>query len=73
MQVLVPCVNSRLEYQNFLPSILGDKLYIIMDLIDGAPLGEHFNALKEKQQTFGEDRLWNIFIQVYLYYIISLN
>ncbi|XP_066935146.1 serine/threonine-protein kinase Nek10-like [Clytia hemisphaerica] len=44
----------------------GDKLYIIMDLIDGAPLGEHFNALKEKQQMFSEDRLWNIFIQIVL-------
>ena len=35
-----------------------------MDLIDGAPLGEHFNSLKEKGQTFTEDRLWDIFIQV---------
>ena len=35
-----------------------------MDLIDGAPLGEHFNALKEKQKIFNEERIWNIFIQV---------
>lgn len=45
-------------------SILGDKLYIVMELIEGVPLAEHFNSLKEKQQQFTEDRLWNIFIQV---------
>jgi len=44
----------------------GDKLYIIMELIDGAPLGEHFNSLKEKGERFSEDRLWNIFTQIVL-------
>ena len=43
---------------------IGEKLFIIMDLIDGAPLGEHFNSLKEKGEMFTESRLWNIFIQV---------
>ncbi len=46
------------------PFILGDKLYIVMELIEGVPLAEHFNSLKEKQQQFTEDRIWNIFIQV---------
>ena len=36
-----------------------------MELINGAPLGEHFNSLKEKGERFSEDRLWNIFTQVY--------
>lgn len=45
-------------------SISGDKLYIVMELIEGVPLAEHFNSLKEKQQQFDEDRVWNIFIQV---------
>lgn len=36
-----------------------------MELIEGAPLGEHFNSLKEKQLHFTEERLWKIFIQVY--------
>lgn len=44
--------------------VLGEKLYIIMELIDGAPLGEHFNSLKEKGERFSEERLWNIFTQV---------
>eukprot|EP00794_Sanderia_malayensis_P003149 gene3149-3618_t len=43
-----------------------DKLYIIMELIDGAPLGEHFNSLKEKGERFSEERLWNILIQIVL-------
>lgn len=47
-----------------IPFILGDKLYIVMELIEGVPLAEHFNSLKEKQQQFTEDRIWNIFIQV---------
>lgn len=44
----------------------GDKLYIIMDLIDGAPIGEHFNSLKEKGQMFTEERIWDIFVQMVL-------
>ena len=44
--------------------LIDDKLYIIMELIDGAPLGEHFNSLKEKNERFSEERLWNIFTQV---------
>ncbi|XP_066301815.1 serine/threonine-protein kinase Nek10-like [Branchiostoma lanceolatum] len=43
-----------------------DRLYILMDLIEGAPLGEHFNSLKEKGERFPEDRIWNIFLQIVL-------
>ncbi|XP_063778325.1 serine/threonine-protein kinase Nek10 isoform X3 [Pseudophryne corroboree] len=43
-----------------------DKLYIVMELIEGASLGEHFKSLKEKKQQFTEERLWNIFIQLCL-------
>ncbi|XP_053343859.1 serine/threonine-protein kinase Nek10 [Clarias gariepinus] len=43
-----------------------DKLYIVMELVEGAPLAEHFSSLKEKQQTFTEERVWNIFIQMCL-------
>ncbi|XP_062839859.1 serine/threonine-protein kinase Nek10 isoform X7 [Anolis carolinensis] len=50
-------------YRTFLEN---DKLYIIMELIEGAPLGEHFHSLKEKQQHFSEERIWNIFIQLCL-------
>lgn len=48
-------------------SISGDKLYIVMELIEGVPLAEQFNSLKEKQQQFTEDRIWNIFIQVNIF------
>ncbi|XP_010776260.1 serine/threonine-protein kinase Nek10 [Notothenia coriiceps] len=50
-------------YKTFLE---GDRLYIVMELIEGVPLAEHFNSLKEKQQKFTEDRLWNVFIQMCL-------
>ncbi|XP_069504875.1 serine/threonine-protein kinase Nek10 [Ambystoma mexicanum] len=50
-------------YRTFLEN---DRLYIVMELIEGAPLGDHFNSLKEKQQQFTEERIWNIFIQLCL-------
>nr|XP_019600857.1 PREDICTED: serine/threonine-protein kinase Nek10 isoform X6 [Rhinolophus sinicus] len=43
-----------------------DRLYIVMELIEGVPLGEHFSSLKEKQHHFTEERLWKIFIQLCL-------
>ncbi|XP_071803322.1 serine/threonine-protein kinase Nek10-like isoform X1 [Asterias amurensis] len=43
-----------------------DNLYIVMELIEGAPLYEHFNSLKEKGERFSEERIWNIFIQIVL-------
>uniref|UniRef100_A0A8C9QKJ9 NIMA related kinase 10 n=1 Tax=Spermophilus dauricus TaxID=99837 RepID=A0A8C9QKJ9_SPEDA len=42
------------------------ELYIVMELIEGASLGEHFSSLKEKQHHFTEERLWKIFIQLCL-------
>ena len=44
--------------------LTGDTLFIVMDLIEGAPLDEHFNSLKEKGNRFSETRIWNILIQV---------
>ena len=43
-----------------------NKLCIVMELIEGAPIGEHFHSLKEKKETFAECRIWNIFIQIVL-------
>ncbi|NXU79493.1 NEK10 kinase, partial [Oreotrochilus melanogaster] len=50
-------------YRTFLEN---DRLYIIMELIEGVPLGDHFHSLKEKQQLFTEERIWHIFIQLCL-------
>ncbi|XP_041963319.1 serine/threonine-protein kinase Nek10 isoform X2 [Alosa sapidissima] len=44
----------------------GDRMYIVMELIEGLPLSDHFTSLKEKQQQFTEDRVWNVFIQLCL-------
>ncbi|NXW49872.1 NEK10 kinase, partial [Nyctiprogne leucopyga] len=50
-------------YRTFLEN---DRLYIVMELIEGVPLGEHFGSLKEKQRQFTEERIWHIFIQLCL-------
>ncbi|NWS62149.1 NEK10 kinase, partial [Chunga burmeisteri] len=50
-------------YRTFLEN---ERLYIVMELIEGVPLGEHFHSLKEKQQQFTEERIWRIFIQLCL-------
>ncbi|XP_066500485.1 serine/threonine-protein kinase Nek10 [Hoplias malabaricus] len=60
-QMLHP--NIVKYFKTFLES---DRLYIVMELVEGAPLAEHFTSLKEKQQTFTEERVWNIFIQMCL-------
>lgn len=52
------------KYKTVVVSIVGEKLYVVMELIEGVPLTQHFNSLKEKQQRFTEDRIWSIFIQV---------
>ena len=72
--ISLSCDKSTFFRKPFLSSalfiyLLGEKLYIIMELIDGAPLGEHFNSLKEKGERFSEDRLWNIFTQVFCWYL----
>lgn len=46
------------------------KLYILMDLIDGAPLKEHINSVREKKQNFSESRIWNVLIQVWPHLIL---
>ncbi|XP_010157074.1 PREDICTED: serine/threonine-protein kinase Nek10-like, partial [Eurypyga helias] len=50
-------------YRTFLEN---DRLYIVMELIEGVPLGQHLHSLKEKQQYFTEERIWHIFIQLCL-------
>ena len=37
-----------------------------MELIDGAPLSQHVRTLKEKQERWHEDKIWNLFIQMVL-------
>ena len=44
-----------------------------MEYIDGAPLTEHFNSLKEKKEKFLEDRIWKIFIQVQFIFLYTID
>ncbi|RCN52664.1 hypothetical protein ANCCAN_01040 [Ancylostoma caninum] len=42
------------------------RLYILMDLIEGTSLKEHITSVREKRQSFPEDRIWNMVIQTTL-------
>lgn len=59
--------SIRKESDTLVMLLLGEKLYIVMELIEGVTLAEHLVSLKEKHQKFSEDRLWNIFIQVTMF------
>ncbi|EPB67703.1 kinase domain protein, partial [Ancylostoma ceylanicum] len=41
------------------------RLYILMDLIEGTSLKEHITSVREKRQSFPEDRIWNMVIQLF--------
>ena len=43
-----------------------DRLYIVMELIEGASMHEHFISAKEKNEQFSEERISNIFSQIIL-------
>ena len=43
-----------------------NRLYIVMELIEGASLSEHCISLQEKKLRFTEERVWNIFVQLVL-------
>eukprot|EP00049_Salpingoeca_infusionum_P002982 m.61885 g.61885 ORF g.61885 m.61885 type:complete len:1271 (-) comp11886_c1_seq1:380-4192(-) len=40
------------------------SLYIVMEMVEGASLMDHFNSLAEKQETMSEPRIWKIFVQI---------
>ncbi|KAJ1626285.1 kinase-like domain-containing protein, partial [Pavlovales sp. CCMP2436] len=42
------------------------KLYIVTELVDGASLLDHLTALREKGERLGEERVWQIFVQLLL-------
>lgn len=44
-----------------------------MELIEGASLAEHFASLKEKNERFTEERVWNIFFQVKLVLLLFIE
>ena len=42
----------------------GGHLYIVMELIEGAPLSDIITSLADKKERFEENRIWRIFTQV---------
>ena len=51
---------------NTIPYHIDQNLYIVMELVEGASLQDHFNSLTEKKQTMDEPRIWRIFVQLSL-------
>ncbi|XP_076326720.1 serine/threonine-protein kinase Nek10-like isoform X2 [Tachypleus tridentatus] len=41
-----------------------EKLYIVMDLIEGLSLNEVVNSMKEKEEMFLEEKIWKLLIQL---------
>ncbi|GAA53614.1 serine/threonine-protein kinase Nek10, partial [Clonorchis sinensis] len=50
-------------YKTFLH---GDRLYIVMEMLEGLPLTELISSMKEKNEHFTEDRIWHVFTQLVL-------
>jgi serine/threonine protein kinase len=41
-----------------------DRVFIVMQLIEGASLQDHLNSLADKGRTMDEPRVWDIFVQI---------
>ncbi|XP_041365130.1 serine/threonine-protein kinase Nek10-like [Gigantopelta aegis] len=70
IQSEVNIIKEQMKHPNIVryhkTFVENDRLYIVMELIEGAPLFDHFNSLKEKKSNFDENRIWNIFLQMVL-------
>ena len=66
----VTIIRNNLKHPNIVRYLKtfkeNDSLYIVMELIDGAPLSQHVRTLKEKQECWPEEKIWNLFIQIVL-------
>ncbi|XP_052096230.1 serine/threonine-protein kinase Nek10-like isoform X1 [Mytilus californianus] len=66
----IAIIKEQMKHPNvvrFLKTFVeSQKLYIVMELIDGVPLEEHLNNLKDKNELFAEDRIWKILMQMVL-------
>ena len=66
----VTIIRNNLKHPNIVRYLKtfkeNDSLYIVMELIDGTPLIQHVRTLKEKQELWSEDKVWNLFIQLVL-------
>lgn len=66
----VSIIRNNLKHPNIVKYLKtfkeNDSLYIVMELIDGTPLSQHFVTLKEKNEQWSEDKIWNLFIQIVL-------
>ncbi len=66
----VTIIRNNLKHPNIVRYLKtfkeNDSLYIVMELIDGTPLSQHVRTLREKQDLWSEEKIWNLFIQIVL-------
>jgi serine/threonine protein kinase len=66
----VTIIRNNLKHPNIVKYLKtfkeNDSLFIVMELIDGTPLSQHFRTLKEKKENWCEDKVWTLFIQIVL-------
>ncbi|CAI4230780.1 unnamed protein product [Auanema sp. JU1783] len=66
----VKIIKQQLRHPNIVRYrrifVENNHLYIVMDLIEGVSLKEHITSIKEKRETFPEERVWNLIIQMVL-------
>ncbi|GMR44328.1 hypothetical protein PMAYCL1PPCAC_14523, partial [Pristionchus mayeri] len=66
----VKIIKQQLRHPNIVRYrrifVENQRLYIVMDLIDGASLKDHIHSTAEKRTRFVETRIWNIVVQLIL-------
>ncbi|CAL8096350.1 unnamed protein product [Calicophoron daubneyi] len=66
----VNIIRQQLRHPNIVryykTFIHADRLYIVMSMLEGLPLTELVNSMREKNEYFSEKRVWHIFIQLAL-------
>lgn len=66
--IQVKIIEGKLRHPNvvryYSSFAVESSLYIVMEMIEGASLQDHFNALLERKGHLEEDRIWHIFVQV---------
>lgn len=54
--------ENVVEYRKFFHD--SDRMYIVMQLVEGASLQDHLGTLQDKGRTMDEPRIWVIFVQL---------
>ena len=56
--------QNVVRYVKTFEGTLGDRVYLVMELVEGADLLEVVESYTEKGRTFEEEKLWSIMVQL---------